>query len=262
MLPPGLPAIPEPFLWAAHRGRQAMNSATILVVANEPKIRHVLRTTLSNSGYDVILAKKGQEAIKIVIRERPDLILLDVSMPGMSGFEAYSKIRVLFEGPIVMVTVRNSEHDRIVALDSGADDVVVKPFAIGELLARIRASLRRFTSEEPLPKIDTPELKVDLDKRMVDVFGKRVQLSIKEFDLLRLFVIQRGKVLTHERVLQAVWGPDHAAESKNLRVLINQLRKKIEKDPAKPRYIATEPGLGYRFQLLSEAPEKRSRRKS
>jgi two-component system, OmpR family, KDP operon response regulator KdpE len=239
-----------------------MNSATILVVANEPKIRHALRTTLSNSGYDVILAKKGQEAIKIIIRERPDLILLDVSMPGMSGFEAYNKIRVLFEGPIVMVTVRNSEHDRIVALDSGADDVVVKPFAIGELLARIRAALRRFTSEESLPKIDTPELKVDLDKRMVDVFGKRVQLSLKEFDLLRLFVIQRGEVLTHERVLQAVWGPDHAAESKNLRVLINQLRKKIEKDPAKPRYIVTEPGLGYRFQVLSEPPEKHSRHKS
>jgi two-component system, OmpR family, KDP operon response regulator KdpE len=239
-----------------------MNSATILVVANEPKIRDALRTTLSNGGYDVILAKMGQEAIKIVNRERPDLILLDVSMPGTSGFEAYSKIRVLFEGPIVMLTVRNSEHDRIVALDSGADDVVVKPFAIGELLARIRAALRRSTSEEPLPKIDTPELKVDLDKRMVNVFGKRVQLSLKEFDLLRLLMIQRGKVLTHERVLQAVWGPDHAAEAKNLRVLINQLRKKIERDAAEPRYIVTEPGLGYRFQLPSEAPEKRSRRRS
>jgi two-component system, OmpR family, KDP operon response regulator KdpE len=239
-----------------------MNNATILVVDNEPKIRHALRTTLSNSGYDVILAKKGQEAIKIAIRERPDLILLDVNMPGMSGFEAYSKIRVLFEGPIIMITVRNSEHDRIVALDSGADDVVVKPFAIGELLARIRAALRRFTSEEPLPKIDTPELKVDLDKRMVDVFGKKVQLSLKEFDLLRLLVIQRGKVLSHERVLQGVWGLDHAAESTNLRVLINQLRKKIEKDPAEPHYIVTEPGLGYRFQLPSEAPENCSRHKS
>lgn len=161
-----------------------------------------------------------------------------------------------------MVTVRNPEHDRIVALDSGADDVVDKPFAIGELLARIRAVLRRSTSEEPLPKIDTPELKVDLDKRMVNVFGKKVQLGLKEFDLLRVVVIQRGKVLTHERVLQAVWGPDHAAESKNLRVLINQLRKKIEKDPAEPRYIVTEPGLGYRFQILSEASKKRSRHKS
>jgi two-component system KDP operon response regulator KdpE len=239
-----------------------MNNATILVVDDEPQIRHALRTTLSNSGYDVVLAKKGQEAIEMVIRERPDLILLDVNMPGMSGLEAYSKIRVLFEGPIVMVTVRNSEHDRIVALDSGADDVVVKPFAIGELLARIRAALRRSASEEPLPKIETPELKVDLEKRMIDVRGKRVQLSLKEFDLLRLLVIQRGKVLTHERVLQAVWGPDHAVEPKNLRVLINQLRKKIERDPAQPRYIVTEPWLGYRFQLPSEAPEKRSRRKS
>jgi two-component system, OmpR family, KDP operon response regulator KdpE len=239
-----------------------MSHAIILVVDDEPKIRDALRTTLSNSGYDVLLAKKVQEAIKIVTQERPDLILLDVNMPGMSAFEAYRKIRGLFQGPIVMVTVRNSEHDRIVALDSGADDVVVKPFAIGELLARIRAVLRRSASEEPLPKIETPELKVDLDKRMVNVFGKKVQLSLKEFDLLRLLVIQRGKVLTHERVLQAVWGPDHAAESKNLRVLINQLRKKIEKVPAEPRYIVTEPGLGYRFQLPSEAPEKPSRHKS
>jgi DNA-binding response OmpR family regulator len=176
-------------------GRQATNHAIILVVANELKIRYALRTTLSNCGYDVILAKEGQEAIKIVNHERPDLILLDVNMPGMSGFEAYSKIRVLFQGPIVMVRVRNSEHDRIVALDSGADGVVVKPFAIGELLARIRAVLRRSTSEEPLPKIDTPELKVDLDKRMVNVFGKKVQLSLKEFDLLRLLVISEGKCL-------------------------------------------------------------------
>ena len=237
-----------------------MNEITILVVDDEPQIRRVLRATLSSNGYGVIEAKNGHEAIEMVIRERPDLILLDVSMPDMSGLEACSKIRLSFEGPIIVVTVRNSEHDKIVALHSGADDYVVKPFAMGELLARIRAGLRRSSSEEPLPKIETPELSVDLEKRMVDVRGERVHLSPKEFDVLRLLVTQQGKPLTHKRVLQAVWGPDHAEETENLRVVINQLRKKIEKDPAHPRYILTEPWLGYRFQVPSTGPEKPARR--
>lgn len=239
-----------------------MNYATVLVVDDEPQIRRVLRATLSSNGYDVIEAKNGQEAIDMVIRERPDLILLDVNMPDMSGFEACSKIRLSFEGPIIMVTVRNSEHDKVVALDSGADDYVVKPFAIGELLARIRAALRRSSSEEPLPKIETPELSVDLEKRMIDVRGERVHLTPKEFDVLRTLVTQEGKPLTHKRLLQTVWGPDHGEETENLRVVINQLRKKIERDPAHPRYILTEPWLGYRFQLPNMASEKRSRRKS
>jgi len=239
-----------------------MNHATILVVDDESQIRRVLRTTLSTSGYDVVEAKDGQEAIDMVIRERPDLILLDVNMPGMSGLEACSKIRLSYEGPIIMVTVRNSEQDKVVALDAGADDYVVKPFAIGELLARIRAGLRRFSSEEPLPKIETPELSIDLERRIVDVRGQRVHLTPKEFDVLRTLVIQQGKPLTHKRVLQTVWGPDHGEETENLRVVINQLRKKLEKDPAHPRYILTEPWLGYRFQPPSMDSEKRSRRKS
>jgi two-component system, OmpR family, KDP operon response regulator KdpE len=239
-----------------------MNDTTILVVDDEPQIRRVLRATLSSNGYDVMEAKSGQEAIEMVLRERPDLILLDVNMPDMSGLEVCSKIRMSYEGPIIIVTVRNSEDDKIVALDSGADDYVVKPFAMGELLARIRAALRRSNSEEPLPKIETPELRVDLEKRVVDVRGERVHLSPKEFDVLRLLVIQRGKALTHKRVLQAVWGPDHAEETENLRVVINQLRKKIERDPAHPRYILTEPWLGYRFQLPSRVSEKPPRRES
>jgi len=237
-----------------------MNNATILVVDDDPQIRRVLRATLSSNGYDVVEAKDGQEAIEMVIRERPDLILLDVNMPGMSGLEACTKIRLSFEGPIIMVTVRNSEHDKVVALDSGADDYVVKPFAIGELLARIRAALRRSTSEEPLPKIETPELSVDLEKRMVNVHGERVHLSPKEFDVLRLLMIQQGKPLTHKRVLQVVWEPDHAEQTENLRVVINQLRKKIEKDPAHPRNILTEPWLGYRFHFPNTTSEKTPRR--
>jgi two-component system, OmpR family, KDP operon response regulator KdpE len=239
-----------------------MSKATILVVDDEPQIRRVLRSTLSSNGYDVVEAKDGPEAIDMVIRERPDLILLDVNMPGMSGLEACSKIRLSYEGPIIMVTVRNSEQDKVVALDAGADDYVVKPFAMGELLARIRAALRRFSSEEPLPKIDTPELSIDLERRIVDVRGQRVHLTPKEFDVLRTLVMQKGRPLTHKRVLQTVWGPDHGEETENLRVVINQLRKKIEKDPAHPRYILTEPWLGYRFQPPGMDSEQRPRRKS
>jgi two-component system KDP operon response regulator KdpE len=239
-----------------------MNNATILVVDDEPQIRRVLQSTLSSNGYDVVEAMNGLKAIEMVMRERPDLILLDVNMPEMTGLEACSKIRLSFEGPIIMVTVRNTEHDKVVALDSGADDYVVKPFAIGELLARIRAALRRSSSEEPLPKIETPELSVDLEKRIIDVRGERVHLRPKEFEVLCLLVIQKGKPLTHKRLLQVVWGPDHAEETENLRGVINQLRKKIEKDPAHPRYILTEPWLGYRFQLPSTTTEKHPRRKS
>jgi len=239
-----------------------MNNRTILVVDDEPQIRRVLRATLSSNGYEVLEAKDGPEAIDMVLRERPDLILLDVNMPGMSGLEACSKIRLSYQGPIIMVTVRNTERDKVVALDAGADDYVVKPFAIGELLARIRAALRRFTSEEPLPKVETPELSIDLERRIVDVRGQRVHLTPKEFDVLRTLVVQQGKPLTHKRVLQTVWGPDYGEATENLRVVINQLRKKLEKDPAHPRYILTEPWMGYRFQSPSSESEKRPRRKS
>ena len=238
-----------------------MADTTILVVDDEPQIRRVLQATLSSNGYDVVLAKDGQEAIEMVIRERPDLILLDVNMPGMSGLEACSKIRLSFTGPIIMVTVRNSEPDKVQALDSGADDYVVKPFTMGELLARIRAALRRSGSEGPLSKFESPQLSVDLERRIVDVRGQRVHLSPKEFNVLRLLITQQGKPLTHKKLLQTIWGPDHGEETENLRVVINQLRKKIEKDPTRPRYILTEPWLGYRFQLPIVAFEKPPRRK-
>jgi two-component system, OmpR family, KDP operon response regulator KdpE len=238
-----------------------VNDATILVVDDEPQIRRVLRSTLSSEGYDVIEAKDGQEAVDLAVRERPALILLDVNMPFMNGLEACSKIRLSFDGPIIMVTVRNSEHDKVLALDAGADDYVVKPFAIGELLARIRAALRRSASDEPLPSIETRDLSVDLEKRKVEVRGERVHLSPKEFDVLRVLMTQKGNPLTHKKILQTVWGPDHSEETENLRVVINQLRKKIEKDPARPRYVLTEPWLGYRFQFPGVASERSARRK-
>src|SRR5712671_2458096 len=238
-----------------------MNNRTILGVDHKLQNRHVLRATLSCNGFEVLEATDGPEAIDVVLRERPDLILLDVNMPGMSGLEACSKIRLSFSGPIIMVTVRNSEQDKIQALDSGADDYVVKPFTMGELLARIRAALRRSNSEEPLPKFESPQLSVDLEQRIVDVRGERVHLSPKEFDVLRLLITQQGKPLSHKKLLQTIWGPDHGEETENLRVVINQLRKKIEKDPTRPRYILTEPWLGYRFQLPIVASEKPPRSK-
>ena len=238
-----------------------MNNATLLVVDDEPQIRRVLQATLLNAGYDVVDAKNGQEGIEGVLRVRPDLILMDFNLPDMSGPEACRKIRSSFAGPIIMVTVRNSERDKIDALDSGADDYVVKPFVMGELLARVRAGLRRSNSEAPLPKIETPELTVDIGKRIVDVRGGRIHLTPREFDVLRLLVTEEGKPLTYRKILQSVWGPDYREETENLRVVINQLRKKIEKDVAHPRFILTEHCVGYRFQLPSEPQEKRARRK-
>jgi two-component system KDP operon response regulator KdpE len=239
-----------------------MHVATVLVVDDEPQIRRVLRATLSSNGYEVIEAKSGQEAIEMVVTERPELILLDVNMPGMSGLEACNKIRMSFDGPIIMVTVHNAERDKIAALDAGADDYVVKPFAIGELLARIRAALRRSNPEESLPGIELPELSIDFEKRTVNVRGARVHLAPKEFEVLRLLVIHQGKPVTHKRLLHTVWGPDHGGETESLRVVISQLRKKIEKDPTHPTYILTEPWMGYRFQNPDMPSQKRQRRQS
>jgi two-component system KDP operon response regulator KdpE len=239
-----------------------MRVTTVLVVDDEPQIRRVLRATLSSNGYEVVEAKSGQEAIEMVVTERPELILLDVNMPGMSGLEACSKIRMSFDGPIIMVTVRNAERDKIAALDAGADDYVVKPFAIGELLARIRAALRRSNPAESLPGIELPELSINFEERTVDVRDVRIHLAPKEFEVLRLLIVHQGKPVTHKRLLQTVWGPDHGGETESLRVVISQLRKKIEKDPTHPIYILTEPWMGYRFQSPDMSSHKNSRRKS
>ena len=239
-----------------------MHDTTILVVDDEPQIRRVLRATLSSNGYEVKEAQSGQQAIEMVVTERPELILLDVNMPGMNGLEACNKIRISFDGPIIMVTVRNTERDKIAALDAGADDYVVKPFAIGELLARIRAALRRSNPEESLAGIELAELSINFEKRTLDVRDVRVHLAPKEFEVLRLLVIHQGKPVTHKRLLQTVWGPDHGGETESLRVVISQLRKKIEKDPTHPVYILTEPWMGYRFQSPDMPSHKNSRRKT
>jgi two-component system, OmpR family, KDP operon response regulator KdpE len=238
-----------------------MNDTTLLLVDDEPQIRRVLQTTLCEAGYRVILAKNGQEGIDKVVREHPDLVLLDINLPDMSGFAACKMIRLSFAGPILMVSVRDSVRDKIEALDAGADDYIVKPFAMGELLARVQAALRRSSAEHPLPRIETSELTVDLEMRMIKVRGDRVHLTPKEFDVLRLLVIHQGKPVTHRKILQIIWGPEYGEETDLIRVVVKEIRKKIETDPTQPRYIVTEPWIGYMFQLPPGIVEKRPARK-
>ena len=224
-----------------------MSAATILIVDDEPQIRRVMRTTLTSHGYSVVEAASGEEALEKLRAERPDLIILDVNMPGISGIETCAEIRTSSDVPIIMLTIRNSERDKVQALDAGADDYVVKPFGVQELMARIRAALRRSAPGDAAPPFLTDDLQIDFEKRVVKVKNNPVRLTPKEFELLRHLVANQGKTLGHRRLLQAVWGPDYGEETEYLRVFINQLRKKIEPDPRKPRYIHTEPWVGYKF---------------
>lgn len=236
-----------------------MNSATVLIVDDEPQIRRVLRTTLTSHGYAVMEARTGDEALDLIRSEHVDLILLDVNMPGRSGLETCREIRASGDVPIIMLTVRNTERDKVQALDAGADDYVVKPFGSEELMARIRAALRRTVAAESLPSFTSSELTIDFDKRLVLLKGQPVRLTPKEFDLLRYLVSNQGRSLGHRRLLQAVWGPDYGDETEYLRVFINQLRKKIEPEPHKPCYIHTEPWVGYRFEPPAEKAARSSR---
>lgn len=238
-----------------------MNTATILVVDDEPQIRRVLRATLSSRGYAIIDAKTGEEGIELVRKDKPDLVLLDVNMPGMGGLEACREIRRGSNAPIIMLTVRNAERDKVAALDAGADDYVVKPFGIEELLARVRAALRRHGADETLAPFETKDLSIDFETRTLRAHGEDVHLTPKEFEVLKLLITNQGKPLAHRRLLQAVWGPDYGEETENLRVVINQLRKKIESDPTHPKYILTEPWVGYRFQAPRSTGTKAPARK-
>ena len=228
-----------------------MTSANILVVDDEPQIRRVMRTTLTTQGYVVRDARSGEEALERLREEKPDLILLDVNMPGMGGLEACRAIRGSSDAAIIMLTVRDTEQDKVDALDAGADDYVVKPFHTKELLARIRAALRRLpaSSESGSQIIKLDGIEINLSTRRVTVEGESVRLTPKEFDLLQYLVSNPNVPIPHARLLQAVWGPDYGDQVEYLRVFVNQLRKKIEPEPAKPRYLLTEPWVGYRFRL-------------
>ena len=230
-----------------------MSSAKILVVDDEPQVRRVLKVTLAAEGYSIFEARNGEEALQSFRTDPPDIILLDMNMPVMDGVAACREIRRTSPVPIIMLTVRSAERDKVLALDAGADDYVVKPFSMPELLARIRAALRRVPPLDDLPAFVSKELRIDFESRRVAVRGRQVHLTPKEFDVLRQLVANRGRPLTHRRLLQTVWGPDYGDEPEYLRVTVNQLRKKIEANPARPQLILTEPWVGYRFEVPKEA---------
>jgi two-component system, OmpR family, KDP operon response regulator KdpE len=229
-----------------------VSSAKILIVDDAQQVRRVLRTALSAEGYTIFEAGTGEEALESVRESMPDAILLDVNMPGIGGLETCREIRRTMDIPILMLTVRNAERDKVMALDAGADDYVVKPFSMAELLARIRVALRRRQPQEKVTSFSTKDFAVDFETRQVTVKGRDVHLTPKEFDLLRHLISNAGKPISHRRLLQAVWGPDYGDEPEYLRVMINQLRKKIESDPGRPKLILTEPWVGYRFQAPRE----------
>jgi two-component system KDP operon response regulator KdpE len=228
-----------------------MNNATILVVDDEPQLRRVMLATLTDLGYVVIDARSGEEALEKFRQEAPDLVLLDLNMPGIGGLETCRVIRSGSDVPIIILSVRNAERDKVEALDAGADDYVTKPFGIQELLARIRAAMRRApgSAEQGPRTIKTEDLEIDFDARTARVAGKSVRLTPKELDLLRCLVVAGSKAVPHRKLLQAVWGPDYGDEVEYLRVFINALRKKVEPNPSKPKYLITEPWVGYRFAL-------------
>jgi two-component system KDP operon response regulator KdpE len=230
-----------------------MSAGRILVVDDDPQIRRVMRVTLTGHGYEVDDVKNGEAALETLRDHRFDLVLLDMNMPGMGGLETCREIRGQSEVAIIMLTVRDTETDKVEALDAGADDYVTKPFNPQELLARIRAALRRTPSTQgPSGRVRLGSIEVDFDTRQVNARGRHVRLTPKEFELLRYLVAHANKVLSHRELLQAVWGPDYGDQVDYLRVFVNQLRKKIEAKPSSPVHLLTEPWVGYRFHLPSE----------
>jgi two-component system KDP operon response regulator KdpE len=228
-----------------------VSDAKILVVDDEPQIRRVMKSALTKQGYFVADARSGEEALERLRQDRFDLILLDRNMPGMGGLEVCHRVRSTSDVAIIMLTVRKKESEKIEALDAGADDYVTKPFSMPELLARIRANLRRvpLAPREGPRVISFDEVQINLGSRQVLVGGRDVHLRPKEFEVLHYLIANPNVVVPHGKIIQAIWGPDYGGEVEYLHVIVNQIRKKIEPEPNRPRYILTEPRVGYRFQL-------------
>jgi two-component system KDP operon response regulator KdpE len=220
----------------------------ILVVDDEVPIRRYLRAALGAQGFSVYEAANGQEAIQGVVAYRPDLIILDLGLPDMDGIEVTHQLREWSQVPIIILSVREAEGDKIAALDAGADDYLTKPFGTGELMARMRVVMRRLSIKEDEPILQVGGLCMDLARRMVTVSENEVSLTPTEYDILRLLMQNAGKVLTHHQLLRQVWGTAYENEMHILRVNISNLRRKIEPDPTRPHYLITEPGVGYRLR--------------
>lgn len=231
------------------------SGAVILVVDDEREVVRALQRALKARGYVVLTASNGEEAVEVVANEHPDLLLLDLLLPGMSGLEVCRRIRAVSNVPIIVLSVKDAERDKVAALDLGADDYVAKPFGIGEVLARVRVALRRAVQPPngAEPRYQTGPLSVDFARRHVELDGKVVSLTPTEFDLLKALIIHRGKILTRHMLLREVWGEKTHARVHNLHVYVAQLRQKIEPQPERPQLILTVPGVGYRFNDAVEA---------
>jgi two-component system KDP operon response regulator KdpE len=229
-------------------GSNFMPDERVLIVDDEPAIRRFLRVTLTAQAYNTIEAVSGQEALSKAAADKPDIIVLDIGLPDINGIEVTRLLRQWTHIPIIILSVRGAESDKIAALDAGADDYLTKPFGVGELLARLRAALRRTTQTTLEPIFTSGNLKVDLARRLITVSGLEVQLTPTEYELLRVLVTHAGKVLTHHFLLREVWGAEYGKEFHMLHVNISNLRRKIEPDTTRPRFIITEPGVGYRLK--------------
>ena len=220
----------------------------VLVVDDEPQIRRALAINLHARGYQVDLAATGEEALQAAAEQPPDVVVLDLGLPGVSGLEVIEGLRGWTRIPIIVLSVREREADKVAALDAGADDYVTKPFGINELLARLRAAVRRATpTDEQVPVVQTPDFRVNLAAKQVVRNGREVRLTPTEWHLVELLVRNPGRLVSQRQLLQEVWGPQYREETNYLRVFIAQIRRKLEPDPARPRYFITEPGMGYRF---------------
>jgi two-component system KDP operon response regulator KdpE len=226
-----------------------MPNERVLIVDDEPAIRRFLRVTLTAQAYDTIEATSGQEALSKAAADKPDIIVLDIGLPDINGIEVTGLLRKWTQIPIIILSVRGAESDKIAALDAGADDYLTKPFGVGELLARLRAALRRAAQTTGKPVFTSGVLKVDLSRRLITVSGLEIQLTPTEYELFRVLVAHAGKVLTHHFLLREVWGAEYGEEFHMLHVNISNLRRKIEPDPTRPRFIITEPGVGYRLRI-------------
>jgi two-component system, OmpR family, KDP operon response regulator KdpE len=223
-----------------------MTGPHVLVVDDEPQIVRALETTLRGAGYSVDTAPTGEAALTQAAVHPPDAVILDLVLPGKSGVEVCRELREWTHAPVLILSAVGEEREKVAALDAGADDYVTKPFGVDELLARLRASLRRATTSGE-PVIEIGDLRIDLEKRAVFRDGELLQLTPHEFALLRLFALNQGKLLTHQTILRGVWGAAYQKESHYLHVYVSQLRRKIEPDPSRPSHLLTEPGAGYRF---------------
>ncbi|WP_040948892.1 response regulator [Gorillibacterium massiliense] len=224
--------------------------ARILIVDDEPQIRKLLKVSLQAHHFDISEASTGEEGIYQATVTQPDLIVLDLGLTDMSGMTVLERIREWSPVPVIVLTAKDREEDKIAALDSGADDYVTKPFGMGELLARIRVALRHVAKTPTEPVLHFGELTLDLAQRAVEIDGSRIHLTPTEYDLLKTLAVNAGKVVTQKQLLQTVWGGQvHQSDSHYLRIYIGHLRKKLEQDPTRPQFIMTEPGIGYRFYL-------------